>query len=146
MKKVFAAILIASVALSTQVKADGGADYSGYENYREEVGHRGSGAGVAIAAGVLGIIAGAMNRPRYYGGPVYGGYYDGPYEHGPYVDNPYNNPYYRRGYPGYPGPYVGPYPRYPRGGYGYGYGRRDYGRPGYGYQGRRDYGRPGYGR
>jgi hypothetical protein len=132
MKRIAGAVLAIATLCST---AQAGGGY--YGERRSD--------GAAIAAGVLNIIGAAIQarNNRYYGPPAYA---YGPYEYGPYEANPYNNPYYYR-YPGYPGPYNGPYPRYPRErpslygeyygpgpGYGprHGYGRRDYGRPGYG--------------
>lgn len=115
MRKSIIAIGLALSLISTQANAGG---------YRDRD------AGAAIAAGVLGIVAGALINNRGCG-RCYG---PGPYEYGPYQYNPYNSyppAYYGppRGYPGYPGPYLGPYPRY-----GYGPGP-DY----YGHEARREW-------
>jgi hypothetical protein len=76
---------VAGAAVPAQAEPHGGWRGGGWHGG----GWRGDGAGLAVAAGILGLAAGAAiasDHPHYYGGP---GYYAAP------------GPYYGYGYGGY---------------------------------------------
>lgn len=96
MKKLFLSALAATMVLTSAVTADAG-------QYRKK--YRGVDPGAAIAAGIIGlaagaIIAGAANsgRDRYYDGDGYGGAQLVGYDE-------YGNPIYRKRYRPRPQPY-----------------------------------------
>lgn len=100
MKKLFLSALAATMVLTSAVTADAG-------QYRKK--YRGVDPGAAIAAGIIGlaagaIIAGAANsgRDRYYDGDGYG--YGGAQLVG---YDEYGNPIYRKRYRPQPQPYYG---------------------------------------
>jgi hypothetical protein len=79
-----AALVLGGAVAGAAVPADAAPWHGGYgHGYYGHGGWRGNGAGLAVAAGILGLAAGAAiadNHPHYYyGGP---GYYDGPYGYG----------------------------------------------------------------
>jgi hypothetical protein len=76
-----AALTLGGAIAGAALPADAAPWHGGYHGGYYHGGHggwRGNGAGVAVAAGILGLAAGAAiadSHPYYYGGP---GYYAGP--------------------------------------------------------------------
>ena len=87
-----AALTLGGALVGAAVPANAQGYHHGYYGHEGGWHHGGNGAGVAVAAGLLGLAAGAAiasDHPRYYserpyyGGGYYGGgYYDGGYGYG----------------------------------------------------------------
>jgi len=128
MRKSFTALVAALVAggavAATAAPADArphggwrGGHYGGYYNGHRHHGHDND-AGVAIAAGVVGLALGAALASGYDNNHgYYGRSYSQPYYGSGYYSRPYGGAYYGRPYT-YPSGYYRGYPDY-RGGYGY---------------------------